>query len=180
MWINVTRGPDDRLVSDVAPRANDRVVANFCSGFDHRQRLNGNTVAELNYAWNKGQPANYNYPWGNTPNPAGWNDSWNNLAEAQAFVHHLHRDGERAGTLERAGLAALARHAPTVSSRRAPRSSTLACPSRNCESLRRQAGHQVPRWNSMIRGTVPIDRVETGVGIPGRSKSGDLQRRVAH
>src|SRR5213080_1136620 len=50
MWINVTRGPDDRLVSDVAPRANDRVVANFCSGFDHRQRLNGNTVAELN-AW---------------------------------------------------------------------------------------------------------------------------------
>ena len=46
----MTRGPDDRLVSDVAPRANDRVVANFCSGFDHRQRLNGNTVAELN-AW---------------------------------------------------------------------------------------------------------------------------------
>jgi len=48
--INVTRGPNDRLVSDVAPCANDRVVADLCSGFDHRQRLNGNTVAELN-AW---------------------------------------------------------------------------------------------------------------------------------
>jgi hypothetical protein len=42
------------------------------------------SVAELNYAWNKGTPASYTYPWGNTPVPAGWNDSWNNLAEAQA------------------------------------------------------------------------------------------------
>jgi formylglycine-generating enzyme required for sulfatase activity len=41
------------------------------------------SYAELNYAWNKGTPASYNYPWGNTPNPAGWNDSWGSLAEAQ-------------------------------------------------------------------------------------------------
>jgi hypothetical protein len=33
--INVTRGPDDRLVSDAAACANDRVVADFCAGFDY-------------------------------------------------------------------------------------------------------------------------------------------------
>ena len=46
----MTRGPDHRLVSDVAPRANDRVVADSCAGFDNRQRLNRNALAELN-AW---------------------------------------------------------------------------------------------------------------------------------
>src|SRR6476646_12047279 len=34
MWINVTRGPDHCLVSDIAARPYDRVVADFCSGFD--------------------------------------------------------------------------------------------------------------------------------------------------
>ncbi len=29
---------------------------------------------ELGYAWNKGQPANYTYPWGNTPVPGGENN----------------------------------------------------------------------------------------------------------
>src|SRR6478735_11527522 len=38
--INVTPGPDHRLVSDVAPRADNRVVADSCAGFDHCQRLN--------------------------------------------------------------------------------------------------------------------------------------------
>ena len=50
MRINVTRGPDHRLVSDVTAHANDRVVADFCSGFDDRQRLNRNALAQLN-AW---------------------------------------------------------------------------------------------------------------------------------
>src|SRR5215831_1749599 len=48
--INVTRGPDHRFVSDVASSTNDRVVANFGTGFDDCQRLNRNLVAELN-AW---------------------------------------------------------------------------------------------------------------------------------
>ena len=33
--INVTRGPDHRLMADVATCADDRVVADFCSGFNY-------------------------------------------------------------------------------------------------------------------------------------------------
>ena len=35
MRINVRRGPDHRLVPDVAACANERVVADFCSRFDY-------------------------------------------------------------------------------------------------------------------------------------------------
>src|SRR5215475_6864070 len=48
--INATPGPDHCLVSDVAARANDRLVADPCAGVDDRQRLNRNALAELN-AW---------------------------------------------------------------------------------------------------------------------------------
>src|SRR4029077_18386521 len=34
IWINVTRAPDHCLLSYIAPRPDDRVVADFCSGFD--------------------------------------------------------------------------------------------------------------------------------------------------
>ncbi|MDB4944896.1 MAG: Tryptophan synthase alpha chain [Labilithrix sp.] len=30
------------------------------------------TLDELDYAWDKGEPANYTYPWGTTPAPGGW------------------------------------------------------------------------------------------------------------
>src|SRR4029079_13846554 len=48
--INVTLGPDHRLVSDIAACANDCVIADSCAGFDDRQRLNRNAIAQLN-AW---------------------------------------------------------------------------------------------------------------------------------
>jgi hypothetical protein len=35
MRINVTLGPDHRLVPDIAACPYDRVVADFCSGFDY-------------------------------------------------------------------------------------------------------------------------------------------------
>jgi hypothetical protein len=50
MRINVTRGPDHSLVPDVAACANDRVVADFCSGFDYCEWLNRDALAQLN-AW---------------------------------------------------------------------------------------------------------------------------------
>lgn len=34
------------------------------------------TLAELDYAWDKGQPAQYTYPWGKTPVPAGWDNPY--------------------------------------------------------------------------------------------------------
>lgn len=34
------------------------------------------TLAELDYAWDKGQPAQYTYPWGNTPVPGGWDNAY--------------------------------------------------------------------------------------------------------
>ena len=43
----MTRGPDHRLVPNVAAGANDGVVANLYARLDDGQRLNRNTVAEL-------------------------------------------------------------------------------------------------------------------------------------
>src|ERR1043165_9215061 len=48
--INVTPGPDYRLVSDIAPRAHNGTITDSCSCVDYCQRLNRNAPTELG-AW---------------------------------------------------------------------------------------------------------------------------------
>ncbi len=43
------------------------------------------TLDELDYAWDKGTPASYLYPWGNTPAPGGWDYPFDTKAHAIAF-----------------------------------------------------------------------------------------------
>src|SRR5438094_185054 len=53
-WINVTRGPDDRLVPDVASRADNCVITDSRAGLDDRVRLDGHTLSELSAGINDG------------------------------------------------------------------------------------------------------------------------------
>ena len=44
------------------------MVAAFCAWDGGRMP----TIAELDYAWDSGDPTTHLYPWGNTPVPGGW------------------------------------------------------------------------------------------------------------
>ncbi len=48
------------------------MVAAFCAWDGGRLP----TLDELDYAWDKGQPAKYTYPWGTTPVPGGWDSPY--------------------------------------------------------------------------------------------------------
>lgn len=57
------------------------MVAAFCAWDGGRMP----TLDEINFAFDGGQPAQHTYPWGNTPEPAGWNAEYDTAADAKSF-----------------------------------------------------------------------------------------------
>jgi formylglycine-generating enzyme required for sulfatase activity len=52
------------------------------------------TIDELDYAWDAGDPATRTYPWGNAPEPGGWNDAYPFDPTGQGFGLHAPSGGD--------------------------------------------------------------------------------------